>query len=169
MLQGCPAFEESERGVCYWGQYFLKGYGGHIFTWCACAQVLSSLDELDCGKRYLIHHSVFTLCAGVQVLSSLDELDCSKRYLIHHSVFTLCPCAQVLSSLDELDCGKRYLIHHSVFTFCTCAQVLSALDELDCGKRYLCELASLPPADLSPEEQRTLAVFTVSVPKHKSN
>ena len=103
------------------------------------------------------------------VLSSLDELDCGKHYLIHHSVFTLCAGVQVLSSLDKLDCGKRYLIHHSVFTFCTCAQVLSSLDELDCGKRYLCELASLPPADLSPEEQRTLAVFTVSVPKHKSN
>jgi hypothetical protein len=39
--------------------------------------------------------------------------------------------------------------------------MLSSLDELDCGKRYLCELASMPLAELSPEEQRTITILTV--------
>jgi hypothetical protein len=41
--------------------------------------------------------------------------------------------------------------------------MLSALDGEDCGKRYLCELASMQPADLTQEERRTLAIFTVTL------
>ncbi len=50
----------------------------------------------------------------------------------------------------------------SALVYYVTTQVLSALDGEDCGKRYLCELASMQPADLTQEERRTLAIFTVT-------
>jgi hypothetical protein len=50
----------------------------------------------------------------------------------------------------------------SALVYYVTTQVLSALDGEDCGKRYLCELASMKPADLTQEERRTLAIFTVT-------
>jgi hypothetical protein len=85
--------------------------------------------------------SALVYCVTTQVLSALV-------YCVTTQVLSIvyCVTTQVLSAL----------------VYYVTTQVLSALDGEDCGKRYLCELASMQPADLTQEERRTLAIFTVS-------
>ncbi len=99
--------------------------------------------------------SALVYCVTTQVLSAL--VYCVTTQVL--SALVYCVTTQVLSALVYYVTTQVL----SALVYCVTTQVLSALDGEDCGKRYLCELASMKPAELTQEERRTLAIFTVTL------
>jgi hypothetical protein len=120
----------------------------------------------ECIITLVLSALVYSVITQAQVLSALDYSAITQvlSALVYY-VTTQAMSALVYYVTTQVLSALVYYVTTQVLSalvYYATTQVLSALDGEDCGKRYLCELASMQPADLTQEERRTLAIFTVT-------